>query len=229
MNRFLPNVKVTTIVWADKNILKHSQWEAAQGDDLKNQRPTIELNLAKLAERGSNDDVAKSMVESWLSINIVFATRQELINKQVRGDVSAEAEETLCEANLKAVLQSPILRHRYADLAIDEILNGGWVIENDCKELANCVTAMLIAWREFSSQLDAYIDRCYLCKKQLVLPEASLRERLDFVTETPYAKIKPSPFIDTIVWVCRSCLPLAREMGLDVKPLEIKLKEVEDG
>lgn len=220
---FLPNVKVTTIVWADKDMLQHSQWQAAQGDDLKNQRSTIELNLPKLEQRGNLEAVTQGMVESWLSIQVVLATRQDLIDKQCRGEV--KDEDILCNANLKVILGSPVLRRKYSNLAMDEILDGLWAVDNDFKELAEKVKALLSRWRKVSEELDNLKNKCYLCGKQLLSPDATLGEYPKFVTETPYATVKPTPFIDTIVWVCSNCQPLAKEMGLDAKVLEIKYKE----
>ena len=222
MTDFLPNVKVTTIVWADKGILTHSQWEVAQGDDLKNQRSTIELNLPKLIQRGNLEAVAQGIVESWLSIEVVFATRQDLIDKQCRGEV--KDEDILYNANLKVILGSPVLRRKYSDLAIDEILDGQWFVDDDFKELAEKIKALLSRWRKVSEELDNLKDKCYLCGRQLLSPDATLREHLEFTTETPYATVKPTPFIDTIVWVCSDCQPLAKEMGLAAEPLEIKMK-----
>jgi len=229
MAKLLPDVKVTTIVWADKDILKHSQWEAAQGDDLKNQRSTIELNLPKLEQRGKPDNIAIGMVESWLSIYIVFATRQDLINKDVRGDVSSDAERIVCKANFKAIMESPALKRGYADLAMDEILNGRWYVDEQYESLSREMKATLSTWREFSGKLDTFIGKCYLCGKELLSPEATPIEQLNFAIKTPHANIKPSPFLNEIVNICSNCLPLAREMGLDAKPLEIKLKKVEKG
>jgi len=221
---FLPNVKVTTIVWGDKDILKHSQWDAAQGDDLKNQRPTIELNLPKLEKNSvSLEVIAQRMVEGWLSIQAVFATRQDLIDKQCRGEV--EDEEILYIANLKVILESPVLKRRYSDLAIEEIVNGQWLMDDSYEVLAGKVKTLLSRWQEVSKELDNLRDKCYLCGKQLLSPDASLEERLEFVTEMPHATVKPTPFINTLVWVCSNCQSLAKEMGLDAKPLEIFTQE----
>jgi len=223
MTSFLPNVKVTTIIWADKDTLKHSQWEAAQGDDLKNQRATIELNLPKLAQRGNLEAIAQGVVESWLSIEVVFATRQDLIDKQCRGEV--KDEDILYNTNLKVILGSPVLRRKYSDLAMDEILDGEWYVDDTFKELAEKVKALLSRWRKVSEELDNLKGKCYLCGKQLQPVGTVGWEQLNFITDTPYAKVKPTPFIDTLVWVCSNCQSLAKEMGLDAKAFEIKLKE----
>lgn len=220
---FLPEVRVTTIVWADKDILTHSQWEAAQGDDLKNQRATIELNLPKLAQRGNLEAVAQGLVESWLSIQIVFATRQDLINKEARRDV--DDENILYDANLRVILGSKALRRKYSNLALDEILDGMWAVDDTFKELSEKIKTLLVKWKNVSEELDSLRDKSYLCGKQLLPPDAMLRDHLDFTTETPFATVKPTPFIDTIVWICSDCQPLAKEMGLDAKPLEIKIKQ----
>jgi len=224
MNKFLPDVKVTTIIWGEKDTLKHSKWEATQGDDLKNQRPTVELNLAKLAQRGEAEKVAKAMVESWLSIWIVFATRQDLIDKKVRGAVSAEAHKILYDANFKTIMESPMLKRGYADLAMDEILDGKWVIDESHKQLSDEVRSLLSTWRRVSDELDSLRGRCYLCGSQLLSPEADPAESLKFATETPYAKLTPTPFIESVVSVCPKCLPLAKEMGLDAKSLTIETR-----
>lgn len=227
MGNFLPSVEVTTIIWADKDILKHSQWDVAQGDDLKNQRPTIELNLPKLAKRGNTEDIAKGMVESWLSIQVVFATRQDLINKQCRSEV--KDENILYYANFKVILGSQTLRRKYSDLAMDEILNGQWFLDDTFRELAEKIKVLLSRWLKVSEELDNLKDKCYLCGKQLLPPDATLREHLEFAAEMPHATVKPTPFIDTLVWVCSNCQPLAKEMGLDAKPLEIKTEEAKEG
>lgn len=226
LTKFLPDVKVTTIVWATKDMSKHSQWEAAQGDDLKNQRSTIELNLPKLAKRGNAEEIAKGMVESWLSIYIVFATRQNLINRGIRGAVSGDAEEILYYANFMAIMVSPQLKQAYADLAMDEILAGEWFTDQSFTNLSDTIKSLLSRWRGVSGELDRLKDKCYLCGKQLLAPGATSRESLEFTVETPFAKVKPSPFIDTIVWICVNCVELANQMGLDAKPFEIKTKEV---
>jgi len=118
---FLPHVEATTIVWAHTDV--ELDWYAAQGDDLKNQRSTIELNLAKMA-RDSNGDaekVAQLLVDNWLAIYVILCTRQDLINKHVRGEVSADGHDILYTANFKAIKASPHLDEHYTRVAIDAI------------------------------------------------------------------------------------------------------------
>ena len=85
--QFLPEVKVTTIIWADEARESVSNWYSAQGDDLKLNRATIEVNLPKIAQDKGDDppQIAEAMIDSWLSIYIILATRQDLIDKTVRG------------------------------------------------------------------------------------------------------------------------------------------------
>ena len=119
--QFLPDVPVSSIVWAYSDV--ELNWYAAQGDDLKNQRPTIELNLVKIA-RDHNEDVekvAQALIDNWLAIYIVFCTRQDLINKQARGLLGAEGEDILAEANLKVIKASPRLAEHYTKVAIEAI------------------------------------------------------------------------------------------------------------
>jgi len=143
--KFLPDVKVTTIVWGEKGDEVKLPWEVAQGDDLGNRRATIELNFPKIAQRCGDDleRIAESMAEGWLSIWVVLATRQDLINKGIRGAVSPEAERTLYKANFKAIMESPILKRYYADIATGEILNGEWVIDESYKQLSDAVLMIL--------------------------------------------------------------------------------------
>ncbi|GAH83497.1 unnamed protein product [marine sediment metagenome] len=152
MENFLPKVIVTTIVWADKDILEHSKWEAAQGDDLKNNRSTIELNLPKLKERGNIEAIAKGMVESWLGIQVIFATRQDLIDKRVRGNVSEEGHKILYDANLKTIMVSPYLKKSYTNLAVENILNAEWVIDETYSQLASEVKSQLKALSTVEAQ-----------------------------------------------------------------------------
>ena len=121
--QFLPEVKVTTIIWADEARESVSNWYSAQGDDLKLNRATIEVNLPKIAQdKGENArQIAESMIDSWLAIYIILATRQDLINKRVRGHFSSDGETILQEANFKAIKASPILWGQYRQKAISEL------------------------------------------------------------------------------------------------------------
>lgn len=121
--QFLPDVRVTTIIWADEDRGEVSPWFAAQGDDLKNQIPAIEINLPRIIKKIGEKpkEVALEMIKSWLSIYIIFATRQELINKQVRGWLSPEAEKEVENANFKAIISSPILWSLYCEKAVNHI------------------------------------------------------------------------------------------------------------
>ena len=114
---FLPHVQVTTLVWAHD--VEH-EWYAAQGDDLQRQIPTIELNLVKVARESGGDveRAAQSLVDNWLAIYVVLCTRQDLIDKRVRGLLSGEAEVILAEANLKAIRASRHLHEHYTKVAI---------------------------------------------------------------------------------------------------------------
>ena len=121
--QFLPKVEETTIIWADEARETTSKWYSAQGDDLKHNRATIEINLPKIAKdkRGNPTEIAETMIVSWLGIYIVLATRQDLINKRVRGYFSPDGETILEEANFKAIKASPILLREYTQKAISEL------------------------------------------------------------------------------------------------------------
>ena len=132
--QFLPEVKVTTIIWADKARESISNWYSGQGDDLKLNRATIEVNLPKIAQdKGGNaPQIAEAMIDSWLSIYIILATRQDLINKRVRGNFSSDGERILEEANFKAIKASPILWRQYMQKAISELKDAkGYVYATD--------------------------------------------------------------------------------------------------
>ncbi|MBA7686870.1 hypothetical protein ES703_95329 [subsurface metagenome] len=142
--QFLPDVQVTTIIWADTKRAEAS-WFAAQGDDLKNQRATIEINLPRIIEKKGDkpQEVALQMIDSWLSIYIVLATRQELINKQVRGWLSPEAETELQNINFKVVKASPILWSFYCEKAVNHLKESqSYKIEEYRKLLDGCLKAM---------------------------------------------------------------------------------------
>lgn len=143
--QFLPDVQVTTIIWADTDRAETSKWFAAQGDDLKNDRATIEINLPRIVkEKGDKpDEVALQMIDSWLAIYIVLATRQELINKQVRGWLSAEAETELQTANFKAIKTSPVLWAFYCEKAVHHIKESqSYKTEEYRQLLDDCLKAM---------------------------------------------------------------------------------------
>lgn len=120
---FLPEVKVTTIIWGGRGREYLPDWYAAQGDDLKLQRAAIEINLEKVAQDKGGDipQIATAMVNSWLNIYIVLATRQDLINKMVRGSFSPEGEGILEEANFKAIKASPVVWRQYAEIAASQL------------------------------------------------------------------------------------------------------------
>jgi len=118
---FLPHVPVTTIVWAHSDV--EVKWHAALGDDLKNQRPAIELNLVKVAQDADDDveKVTQLLIDNWLPIYILLCTRQDLISKKVRRLVSGAAEDDLARANFKAIKASRQLDEHYTRVAIDAI------------------------------------------------------------------------------------------------------------
>ena len=120
---FLPNVEVTTLLWASDVEL---DWYAAQGDDLAQNRSTIELNLVKMVRDADGDveKVTQLLIDNWLSIYIVLCTRLDLINKKIRGAVSEEGHQLLYTANLATIKASPILDERYTRFAIAAIRNG---------------------------------------------------------------------------------------------------------
>lgn len=118
---FLPRVPVTTIVWAHADV--ELKWYAAQGDDLKNNIPAIELNLVKMV-RDSSDEVekvAQLLIDNWLALYVVLCTRQDLINKEARGLCSADGEQILYEANLKVINASRYLHEQYTRVAVGAI------------------------------------------------------------------------------------------------------------
>lgn len=98
----LPDVDVTTVICADE---LECRWDAAQGDDLKNQRPTIELNFPRIMKR-HEDNLATALIENWLSIYIVLSVRQYLIIHGVRRVITCEEEEAVCTATVKHILSN---------------------------------------------------------------------------------------------------------------------------
>ena len=143
--QFLPDVPVTTIIWADQGRENVSRWHVAQGDDLKNQRPTIEINLPRIIRDKGEDPstVAREIIDSWLGIYIVLATRQDLINKQVRGWLDPGAETELQTANYKAIKASPILWAIYCEKAVSHLKESqGYATEKYRQLLDDCLKAM---------------------------------------------------------------------------------------
>ncbi|GAI27355.1 unnamed protein product [marine sediment metagenome] len=100
----LPNVDVTTIIWADE-ICESCDWNVAQGDDLKNCRSTIELNFLKLVDNSDDiEKIAESLIKNWLSIYLVLSVRQDLINHNIRGLINSEEELELCRGIINKVI-----------------------------------------------------------------------------------------------------------------------------
>lgn len=122
---FLPKVEVTTIVWGYEDW--KAKWECAQGDDLKLNRPTVEFNLVKIAKRCKHDIelIIQEMIKHWIAMEVMFGTRQDLINKQVRDKVRDEG--TLYKTNLKVILDSPSLYREYRDMAVKAMVEGNWI------------------------------------------------------------------------------------------------------
>lgn len=117
---FLPSVRVSTAVYED---FTGASWFAALGDDLHRNRPLIEINLTSLREAYPElDRAARQAIDSWLAMYIVLASRQDLIHKQVRGDLSSDSQEILQKANYAAIKASPALYSKYIDLAIDSLI-----------------------------------------------------------------------------------------------------------
>lgn len=139
---FLPHVEATTIIYIDKTA-EAFPWDSAQGDDLKKNRAAIEVNIARILSRDRLPEAAQRIIEYWLKIHLILATRQDLINKRVRGDVSLDGHSTLYAANFSVVMESPELKRRYFTLAIDQILNGKWLVDDEFKDLAEEVKAAL--------------------------------------------------------------------------------------
>lgn len=125
--RFLPKVEVTTIVWAGRDKTA-PDWECALGDDLKLNRPTIELDLTRITKRCNYnaDLVTQEMIKHWIAMQVIFGTRQELINKNIRGYIGSEGEDILCKANFDVIRNSPASRiwKEYKDMAAKAILKG---------------------------------------------------------------------------------------------------------
>ena len=220
MTDFLPGTMVTTIIWADDIKSKDWSWTAAQGDDLKRRCATIEINFIKIAQQKEASAIAEEMVKEWLLLYLMLATRQDLINKGVRGKLSGTAESSLCKTNFDVVMASPELLKQYSDIAIRNLRAGRWIVGNEFEALTDDVTRVLLSWLHFSEAIDACVGKCYICGKPVMTGVP--KEDILAVVETPYASIKPSPFIDTIVWICKPCVPLAKDMGLEAKPFEIK-------
>lgn len=100
----LPNVDVTTIIWADE-ICESCDWSVAQGDDLKKGRSTIELNFLKLVDNSDDiEEVAESLIKNWLSIYLVLSVRQDLINHNIRSLINSEEELELCRGIINNVI-----------------------------------------------------------------------------------------------------------------------------
>jgi len=139
---FLPKVEVTTIVWAGWEEL---DWECTQGDDLKLNKSTIEINLIKMAERCNHDIelIIQEMIKHWIAMQAMLGTRQDLINKQVRGRVNSE--EILCKANFEVILCSPSLYQEYKDMSVKAMVEGRWVPCFEETELLNDVRSQLAA------------------------------------------------------------------------------------
>jgi hypothetical protein len=142
IGEFLPHIEVTTIVWSERGS-EELPYDSAQGDDLKNNRPIIEISFPRLLKGNTPPEVATAMIESWLKMYLIFATRQDLINKHIRGSVSQEAHNILYDANFRAITQSPELKRSYFILAVDRILSGQWIIDDDFKELVEEVKSDL--------------------------------------------------------------------------------------
>lgn len=141
---FLPKVPVTTIVWAGKEVLKNTSWYSAIGDDLSCMRPTIELNWPRIfKDKADSPEAAIQIIKSWLLMYILLSTRQDLINKGVRGDLYTGGEEELAKANYKIIWSSPVLLNFYTDLAIDSILGSKPYLNKDWDALRD----LLDIWR----------------------------------------------------------------------------------
>jgi len=137
---FLPKVEVTTIVWADEE--HASKWWAAQGDDLKRGRPTIEINFLRILREA--DEVAGAVILVWLEMYVVLTTRQALIDRGVRWTVSGDGHEALYEGNFKAIKASPLLWEEYTRMAVEALTNGTHVTSPERTDLAAALKMVLL-------------------------------------------------------------------------------------
>lgn len=144
IGEFLPHIQISTIIYVDKRA-ESFPWDSAQGDDLKNDRAAIEINVSRILSHDRLPEATHRIIENWLKIYLVLGTRQDLINKHIRGDVSLEGHNILYAANFNVVMESPELKRRYYTLAIDRILNGQWFIEDDFKDIVKEVKSALEA------------------------------------------------------------------------------------
>ena len=222
MISFLPNIRVTTIVSANEHVLKHCHWEAAQGDDFKNQRPTIELNLLRTLQNRSPEETSEEIVRNWISLYIILTTRQDLIHKQVRGWFSEKSEQILETANFKAVLESPQLLREYSITALANITLGRWLYDSHYVTAVTSTHTILSDWLKLSLALEESEEKCYICGKYLFSSKEPLQEALLTTLETPYIQLELTPFIKTLVYICNTCIPLAKGLGLELKTFKVK-------
>ena len=139
---FLPKVEVTTVVWADAlDEELPAKWWAAQGDDLKRKRPTIEIYFPRVLQEA--EDVAGALIRVWLEMYIVLATRQALIDRGVRWAVSGDGHETLYKGNFKAIEASPLLWAAYTKIAVGELIMGKHVTTPERPDLAQSLKSVM--------------------------------------------------------------------------------------
>jgi len=138
-----PDVPVTTILWANE-LCNSCNWNAVQGDDLKHNCPTIELNFLRISKLYNTDEeIAEALIKSWLGIYLVFSCRKDWINHNIRQFLTAEEEEDTCNGIFNYVLDHLSEFTELKQKAKDAILNGGKVCSEDISGYVDRILKLL--------------------------------------------------------------------------------------
>lgn len=161
--KFLPNIKVRTIVIFDKRG-EFLPWDVAQGkySSYFGIKDTIELNMDKIIELDRNDLVAEQMVKQWLLVKILIDTREDLEVRGIREHLPGTYEQLIFNTNLRVIYETPHLKRYYTNMAIENILNGEWIVDDSYGRAYADLSKMLRYWLDASTDLENLRDKVYL-------------------------------------------------------------------
>ncbi len=161
--KFLPNIKVRTSVIFDKRGAQ-LPWEVAQGKFAAylGLKDTIELNMHKIVRLERNDLVAEQMVKQWLLVKILIDTREDLEVRGIREHLPGTYEQLIFKTNLKVIYETAHLKRYYTNMAIENILNGEWIVDDTYGRAYADLGKLLRYWLDASTDIENLRDKVYL-------------------------------------------------------------------
>jgi len=179
---YLPDVRVKTIVIFDKRG-ELLPWSVAQGkfSTYFGIKDTIELNMDKIVKLERSDLVAEQMVRQWLLVKVLIDTREDLEGRRIREHLPGAYEKLVYETNLRVIYETPHLKRHYTNMAIEQILNVDWLVDDTYGRAYADLSKLLRYWLDASTDIENLRDKVYLGS----LLQAKKKGRVDKKQEEP--------------------------------------------